>query len=116
MIVFQVNIKHVAISKHKRDPPVASHPNAPDAFSITGQRVKAIARKVEVIEVLSLIKHGQDTIDAVEHVCTNTTSVSALIQALQTAMLDRSDYSSMQCAWLDIPVQQVEHLHPHLSA
>jgi hypothetical protein len=95
MVVFQVNIEHIATSEPKGDPPVASHPNAPNVSSVASQWVKAIARKVQVVKVLSLVKHGHDPLDAVAHVCANATPVSALIQALQTAMLDRSYHGSL---------------------
>ena len=88
MIIGQIDIERIAIGKTENDPPIARYRNAPHALEIAFQRVKTIARQIEVRGVLGPVQVAKNVRDPARPIGTDFARL-ALVEAFQTPVAER---------------------------
>ncbi len=83
-MIHKIDIKRVAILESKNNPPIAGYGDAPKAFQVAAQRVKPVARQIEIARLPCLIEMRQHVTDAPDLIGSYPARIVALEQAFQS--------------------------------
>ncbi len=92
VIVDQFNVKRIRALKAKNDSPVRPHANRPKPFKIALEPMKPVAGQVKSLWGRRPIENGKNFLNCIHEVRSYSATVVALIESLETAMLEASDH------------------------
>ena len=92
MIVFEVQVVHVATGKSKCDPPVAANGNCPLVLSITFESMEIETVRIYVSDISRGVKHVQAPSDSHRQLRLNASTTSCLKELLEPFVTERSNH------------------------
>ena len=92
MVIHQINVESVTLSKAEDDAIVSRYRHAPEALEITLQGVEPIARQIQFGGLGRLIKMREYIGNPVDLIGSKSANISMLIEALQTPVSQRPDH------------------------
>jgi hypothetical protein len=82
MIINEIKVECITVFKAENDAPVTGNPHTPKTFEVPFQRVKVVARHVEVPRFFSDIQKAENILDQFKLVSPNLAPITAFIQPL----------------------------------
>ncbi len=66
MVIHQINIEAIAVSKPEHDSPVAANRDTPESPQLTPERMKTIAREIDIIQPNGRIQVSQHVVNPLQ--------------------------------------------------
>ncbi len=88
MVINQIHIERITFLKAENDAPIAGYLHTPKALQRPFERVKVVARLIEVLRFDGDIKERKDIFDHLKLVLSDLTLVVPFIKPLQTSMFE----------------------------